>query len=337
MVTSHDVAKHAGVSQSTVSRVLNNNGKVAPDIRTRVLASLEATGYVPNAQAKAMRTSRAGAIGIVTSEIQNPFFPYMLEEITRVARTRNLNVLVWNDSNPDVPMASAGIASGAVDGVLFMAAKEGTRGIAAISRRGFPVLLCNRGPDDATTDVVTSDHYHSGYMAANYFLENGRENMAAVFGPDDTFASPARARGFRAALAEAGVKLRDGRTFSGPTAYETGVEAMTQLLNSPDLPDAVFCSSDIIAYGAMDTLRGAGLSIPDDLWVVGIDGLPMSGWRSFDLTTQRQRVDSIAEAAVDTILERIGGGVHGYRRITIPTEWVVRASSDAAPVGTRSI
>lgn len=328
MVTSHDVAKHAGVSQATVSRVLNNNPKVDETIRKRVLAALEETGYVPNAQAKAMRTSRAGAIGIVTSEIQNPFFPYMLDEFTRVARDRNLNVIVWNDSNPEAPMAASGIASGTVDGVIFMAARRNTTAIDSLVRRGFPIMLCNRAPEAAQADVVMSDHYASGYDAAQYFIGHGRKNIAAIFGPADTFASPARERGFRNALADAGIELRDDYVHAGATSYESGSEAIGRIMTSPRRPDAIFCSSDIIAYGALDALRDQGLRVPEDLWVAGIDGLPMSGWRSFDLTTQRQRIDAIAEAAIDGLMTRIDGGSDEPTRTIVPTEWIVRHSTN---------
>lgn len=335
MVTSHDVARHAGVSQATVSRVLNHNPTVDEAIRQRVLLALKETGYVPNAQAKAMRTSRAGAIGIVTSEIQNPFFPYMLDELTRAARGRSLNVVVWNDSDPEAPMATAGAGSGTVDGVLFMAARSDVVGIERLSKRGFPVLLCNRAADDAAADVVMTDHYQCGYDAARYFVENGRTSIAAVFGPDNTYASPSRERGFRAALDEAGIELRDDLVSSGVTSYETGVEAALRILRGGSVPDAIFCSSDVMAYGVLDELGERDMLLPDDVWVAGVDGLPMSGWRSFDLTTQRQPIERIADLAIDRLLERIGGDKSGPDRRIVESEWIVRSSTQNAPVPRR--
>lgn len=332
MVTSHDVARHAGVSQATVSRVLNNNPRVDKSIRERVLKALDETGYVPNAQAKAMRTSRAGAVGIVTSEIQNPFLPYMLDELTRAARDRNLNVIVWNDSDPQAPMAMAGVGGGAVDGVLFMAARSDVVGIERLAARGVPLLLCNRAPDDAQADVVMTDHYRCGYDAARYFVDNGRTSIAAVFGPGNTYASPARERGFRDALDEAGVELRDDLVHSGVTSYETGVDAAAEILRAGDLPDAVFCSSDVMAYGVLDELRERDVVLPDEIWVAGVDGLPMSGWRSFDLTTQRQPIERIADAAIDRLIARIGGESGDPVRQVVDSEWIVRGSTQNAPL-----
>jgi LacI family transcriptional regulator len=330
MVTSRDVARHAGVSQATVSRVLNNSGYISPDARERVLKALVETGYVPNAQARAMRTARSGAIGIVTSEIQNPFLPYLLDELTKTARARGLTSIVWNDDEPGTPMAAAGAASGSVDGVLFMTAKTNTSGVGELAAKGFPVLYCNRAPENATVDVVTSDHRGSGRLAAEYFLRHGRTRIAATFGSPDTFASPARQSGFQAALAEGGVELPARRVHLGETAYETGFAAAQRLVESGDLPDALFCASDIIAYGSLDAFRLAGVRVPDDLWVCGIDGLPMSSWAAFDLTTQVQDVAGIAEQAIDVLLSRIGGSHREPRRIVLPTSLVVRGSTASA-------
>lgn len=326
MVTSRDVARRAGVSQPTVSRVLNGVGTVAPDIRDRVLAALAETGYVPNAQAKAMRTARSGAIGIATTEIQNPFLPYLIDALTSAARERDLTTVVWNDPDPHTPMAIAGAASGIVDGVLVTAARHDIRGVAAMAARGFPVLLCNRAPENAGVDVVTSDHVGSGAASATYLVGHGRTDIAAVFGPPDTFASPARQRGFRMSLEEHGVCLPEHRVFSGDTTYDTGYQAAKSMIEG-GLPDSIFCSSDIIAYGVLDGLAEAGILVPDDVWVCGIDGLPMSGWRSFDLTTHAQNIPGIAARAIDALAARIGGDRSGPVRLELPTTPVIRGST----------
>lgn len=326
MVTSRDIARRAGVSQPTVSRVLNGNPTVAPDIRARVLAALEGSGYVPNAQAKAMRTNKSGAIGIITAEIQNPFLPYLVDALTGAAGERDLTTIVWNDPNPGNPMATAGVASGVVDGVLVTAARGDISAVMAIAQRGVPVLLCNRAPENIRMDVVTSDHAGSASGSATYLVEHGRKDIAAVFGPPDTFASPARQRGFRTSLMEYGVELPDHRVFSGPTTYETGYNAVKALMTA-GLPDAVFCSSDIIAYGVLDALREAGVSVPEDVWVCGIDGLPMSNWRAFDLTTHAQDIPHIAAQSIEALAARIGGSRSKPTRLELPTNLVVRGST----------
>jgi len=327
MVTSRDVARVAGVSQATVSRALNQPHLVGAGTREKVLRALDSTGYVPNAMAKAMRTSRSGTIGIVSSEIQNPFLPLLLDELTKAARQRDVNVVVWNDDTPEVSMATAGVASGSVDGLLFTAARSDSPGIDALIARGVPVMLCNRASLDSPADVVMSDHRASGYAAASYFLDHDRRDLAAIFGPRDSFASPARRAGFRQALADRGVDLPEARVSEGPTNYETGYAAALRLLDRGERPEAVFCSSDIIAYGALDALRERGVSVPDDVWVASIDGLAMSGWKAFDLTTWQQPVAELAEVAMNLLLQRIGGRRAALERIVLPTQRQTRRST----------
>lgn len=327
MVTSRDVARVAGVSQATVSRVLNQPHLVDPKTREKVHNAFHTTGYVPNAIAKAMRTSRAGTIGIISSEIQNPFLPLLLDELTRAARRRDVNVVVWNDDDPLAQMAIAGLGSGTVDGLLFTAARTDSPGVMDLISRGVPVMLCNRASLDAGADVVMSDHYGSGYAVGTYFAGHGHQKVAAIFGPPDTFASPARQAGFRQALADAGVELPDHRVTEGATSYETGYAGAMTLLEQTDPPEAVFCSSDIIAFGALDAFRARGVRVPEDMWVAGIDGLPMSGWKAFDLTTWAQPVEQVAQTAIDVLLDRISGRRDELRKVALPTQLVARQST----------
>ncbi|MHC9297016.1 LacI family DNA-binding transcriptional regulator [Mycobacterium sp. LTG2003] len=327
VVTSHDVARAAGVSQATVSRVLNGNERVTPEIRERVQRALADLGYVPNASAKSMRTAKSGAIGIVAADLTNPYFPRLLDALSREARGRGLNVLLWNDDDPEAPMAQAGVAAGSVDAVVFAAARQSTVGVNILADRGFPVMLVNRGWPDSRVDQVTSDHEASGYAAADYYLTRGRTRIAAMFGARDTFASPAREVGFRRRLEESGVTVSPDRWFVGDTSYEHGWACARRILESRPLPDAVFCSADLIAFGAMSAFRAGGVRIPDDMWLMGNDGLPMSAWEPFDLTTHRQPIEDMAREGMDLLVSRIGGAQHEPRRVLLPTELIVRGST----------
>jgi LacI family transcriptional regulator len=331
VVTSRDIARRAGVSQATVSRVLNGNDRVSPDLRDRVLGALADVDYVPNASAKAMRTARSGTIGIVTSEILNPYVPGLLDALTREARARGLGVLLWNDDAPDAPMAMAGIASGAVDGIVFTAARTDTTAVATLAERGVPVLLANRAADDSPLDHVMSDHRGVGVHAADYLLRHGRHEVAAIFGPRTTYSSPAREAGFRARLDEAGVHVPDDRWIVGDITYEAGWDAVVRLLASGSLPSALFCAADVVAFGALGALREAGVRVPDDIWVLANDGLPMASWEPFDLTTHRQPIEEIARLGLDRLVDRMGGARDAPHRIRIPVEMIVRGSTAHAP------
>lgn len=330
MVTSHDVARAAGVSQSTVSRVLRGNERVDVAARDRVLAALDALQYVPNASAKAMRTARAGAIGIVAAEILNPFFPQLLDTITREAKRRDLSVILWNDDDPNAPMAQAAVASGSVDGVMFVALREHMSALDVLRRKRVPTLLLSRAPAKSDFDSVTSDHEGSGYTSADYFLRHGRSDIAAIFGPRDTFASPAREKGFRRRLDESGIEISATRWQVGETSYEHGWNSIMRLLQEGSVPPALYCSADVIAFGAMAALRENGYRVPEDVWVMGNDGLSMASWSGIDLTTNQQSIEEIVQTGMDLLVARIGGGKGAAQNVTLPTELIVRRSTNWA-------
>ncbi len=327
MVTSHDVARAVGVSQSTVSRVIRGSGRVSPDVRARVLRAIDELGYVPNAQAKAMRSASSSAIGVVTAELLNPYVPRLLDAITHEARRRGLNILLWNDDDPTAPMAQVGVSSGLVDGVLFTAARESTTGAELLARRGVPVVLANRAPADGPFDSVTTDHDSAGYNAAAYFLQHGHDDIAAIFGPRDTYSSPAREAGFRRRLAEAGLVVPSHRWLVGETSYQHGWESAERLIAAQEVPRALFCSADLIAFGAISALRRHGLRVPDDLWVMGNDGLPMSAWDPFDLTTHRQPIEEIAAGGMAQLISRMSGETGAPVHQRLSTELIVRGST----------
>lgn len=304
-MTSRDIAVRAGVSQATVSRVLNGSDKVSPDTRRRVLGAMTEAGYVPNSRARAMRTSRTGTIGLVTSEIQNPFFPYLLDELTRASAEQDIHAVVWNDASTDSRIAADALASGAVDGLIFTTARAGMTGIDRLVAQGAPIVLCNRAPVDSAADAVMNDHEEAARQAARYLISHGRTKIAAIFGASNTFASELRRDGFLTETNALGYSVRGSHTRQGQTTYEAGRHAATDLLaRHPDI-DTIFCSSDILAFGAIESVRKSGRRVPEDVWVMGIDGLRSAEWGVFDLTTMAQNVHAIAHDAVSTVLARI--------------------------------
>lgn len=326
-LTSKDVASRAGVSQTTVSRVIRGDRYVAPDTRTHVLAVMEEMGYVSNSGARAMRTARSGSIGIVTSEIQNPYFPVLLDELTRAANAAGLHAVVWNDASDESELASKALASGAVDGVIFTTAREGMTGMERLAASGAPVVLCNRAPLNAEADVVMTDHAEAARQAARYLVGHGRRRIAAVYGASNTFASALRRNAFESEIAALGVELPDAMTRQGVTSYEAGHDAVADLLClGPDV-DAVFGSSDVLAFGALEALRAAGCRVPEDVWVMGIDGLHSAEWGIFDLTTMEQDVAAIARDTVATLSARIDDPTMRRQVRLHPSRLVVRGST----------
>lgn len=326
-LTSRDVAARAGVSQATVSRVLNGSSKVSAETRDRVMRALEETGFVLNSRARAMRTARTGTIGLVTSEIQNPFFPFLIDELTQAASELGLRAVVWNDSTPTSDIAVDAIASGAVDGLIFTTAREGMPGLEQLIAQKSPLVLCNRAPTDSAVDVVMNDHLGAARTAAQYLITHHRRRIAAIFGAQDTFAGPLRKRGFLTEVAALGDEVPETRVRQGPTSYDTGrTAAMDLIAAQPDI-DTLFCSSDVLAFGAVEALRRTGRRVPEDVWVMGVDGLRLSEWGVFSLTTMQQDVRAIARDAVERLIERISHP-SAQRSLSLhPATLVVREST----------
>jgi LacI family transcriptional regulator len=331
MTTSRDIARRAGVSQTTVSRVLNGSEKVSPATRERVLAALE--GYRPNAQARAMRTQRTDSIGVVASQITNPYFPELLDSLYRTAETRGKRILLWNDPDPWARSAIDGARGGFVDGICYASAMADAPGVQSLVDLGIPLVLVNRGLEVPITDQVTSDSPEAGRMVARYFLDGGRRRPAIVMGDDGIHPVHQRRTTFLQSIADAGIEIppRWRYTGPGPMTFDDGVAAATRLLSEEDRPDAVFCGNDLMAFGFLSACRRAGVRVPEDIWVVGTDDLPMAAWEAFDLTTVRQPIADMAELAVDFLLERIEGLDVPLRDRQLPVSLVVRGSTGNVP------
>lgn len=326
MVTSRDVARVAGVSQTTVSRVLNGNANVSPATRERVLAALE--NYVPNAQARAMRTNRTRTIGVVATNITNPYFPQLVEALNAAAQRRDLRMLLWSDANASADAAVQGARMGLVDGICFASASGSNEGVRALLGTRIPLVLVNRGVQPLITDQVTSNSEQIGSLVARYLLENGHRDIGIIGGPDDVMVISQRRQAFLLALARSGISVRDEWLHRGPLAYATGHEgAMRLFAEGAPHPSAIFCGNDLIAFGAMGALRQLGIRVPDDVWVVGLDDLPMASWEVFDLTTVRQPVEEMAEHALEMLCRRIEGDTSEPEEVLLDVEFVVRGST----------
>lgn len=326
-LTSHDVAVHAGVSQSTVSRVLTGNVKVSEAARERVLRSLEELQYEPNSAARTMKTGRTGQIGVVMSAITNPFHQEMLREISRSLVASGLNPVVWYvDHGADI-LAVQAIRQGGVDGVILTSATPNSAALEAAIDKKLPMVLLHRTVDDAFCDQVVGDNWHGGYNVANYFADNGHTRVGMVSGALALTTTREREMGFRTGLRERGIDVRTEFSVRGDVVHSTGVEAAARLLRLPEPPTAIFTTSDLLGFGVIDGLRSHGVSIPDDMWVVGFDNTEMASWESFTLTSVDQPRLEMVEAAVRLIREQLDGAKRLPEKIVLPCNLVVRAST----------
>lgn len=327
-VTSTDVARRAGVSQATVSRVLGGSDRVAEPTRSRVLQAMAELGYSPNLVARAMKTKRTSSVGVLVAQLRNPFYPELLLAIGgALDRAGQRMVLFSADSSEDAALDAIG--QGLVDGVMFTSGSAESPALRAAIAKGAPVVLLNRSLPGFTGDQVTNDNPAGAAALAEHLVGLGHRRIAFLGGPAEASTTSERADAFRARLAALGAPLDPALVLSGPLTYESGAARIRQLLSTPERPTAVFGVNDITAIGAIDGARGMGVAVPDELSVVGYDDIDQADWAAYRLTTVRQPVEAMARRGVELLIERIADPGIAPRYERLPAELVQRESTAA--------
>lgn len=332
MVTSHDVARLAGVSQPTVSRALRDEAGVSEKTRARVREAARLLGYVPSEVARALSTRQSRRIGIVSAELTNPFYPALIGPLHAALAAEGYRSILITDRG-DEPLEIEPLIDGSVDGVVLTTSTTRSQLPHELARRGVPFVFLNRVADGIEADACVAGNREAAARVADLVLDLGHTRVGAVLGPEDTSTGRARAVGFRDRLAERGIGLSPRYTWQGRFTSATGRQALRSLLELDDPPTALFCANDVIALGVLDAAREARLSVPDDLTVVGFDDIPFSGWAAFDLTTMRTDLAALADAAAGLLLERIRDPQAALRTIVLEPELVLRGTHASPRVG----
>jgi LacI family transcriptional regulator len=330
-LTSRGVARLAGVSQTTVSRVLADHPGVRPETRSKVLRALAETNYQPNAMARAMKTSQTGSIGVVVARLSNPLYPAMLQVIGAQLARAGLRMVVWDSEHGGEQPASIALRQGIVDGVILTTATTTSPFLRDAMNSRTPVVLVNRTVAGCACDQISSDNAGGAARIARYLLGCGRR-IALIGGSPEPSTIRERERGFRAALAREHASLplqlyQRVDTFS----HASGREAILRLLDLAAPPDAVFCANDVIALGAIDGARSRGLRVPEDLWVVGYDDIEMASWDAYDLTTVRQPLEEMARLATELLAGRMREPGRTAGTHCLPNDLVIRGSTARRP------
>jgi LacI family transcriptional regulator len=330
-VTGYDVARLAGVTQPTVSRAMRGEN-VSEATRLRVLAAAEQLGYVPSDAGRSLATRRTHRVGVVVADLRNHFYLEVLTSFERRLAEAGFQVTLFRQSGDEDALLSQ-LSAGGIDGVALTSLTLGSRLPRALRERGLPGVLLNRETDRPDLDVCVSDNVAGSRLAAERLLELGHRRIGAVFGPADTSTGRDRALGFREALAEAGVVLHPDACREVPYTHESGHGALLEILDSPHRPTAVFCANDVLAIGALNAAKRRGISLPEDLTVIGYDDMEMSAWEVFDLTTVRQGTEAMAVTAAELLLRRMEDPGAEVRRVVVPPELVLRSTDGPPPVG----
>jgi len=328
--TSHDVAELAGVSQPTVSRALRGDPRVSPETIRRVREAADALAYVPSRRGRSLSTRATGQVAVVVSDLANPFYSEAILHLHSALDGADLRAVVHTDL-PDRPITAERLLDGSVDGVILTTTLAGSPLPGELAARGLPVVQFNRVAAGEAADASVSDNAGGAAAVGALLAGLGHTRVGAILGPDDASTSREREAGLRAALAERGIALPDARVRRGPFQTESGHEGLLALLGAAEPPTAVFCANDVVAAGALNAARALGISVPDRLTVVGFDDISLGAWEVFRLTTVRQDLAAMSEAAVRLLLERVAEPARPAQRVTVPVRLVLRGSHAAPP------
>tara|TARA_B100000780_G_scaffold260688_1_gene212642 strand:+ start:4855 stop:5877 length:1023 start_codon:yes stop_codon:yes gene_type:complete len=302
--TSYDVARAAGVSQSAVSRCFKAGASVSSKTRAKVNAAAKAMDYQPNAIARGLISGRSNIVGVLISKLTNLNYPQILSELNQKFDEKDIHILLFTlDTESDVDKVLEKVWQYQVDGIIA-AAQFTEAQISACGDRGIPLVFYNRLYPQSSISSVCCDHYEGERLLVEGLLNSGRQSFAVMSGPVNSSVSTARTKGAVAQLQGSAVDVVE---LEGDYSYFGACSVTREVMNSSShKPDAFVCTNDIMAFGCLDTLRiEYKMNIPEDISVVGFDGVDAATWLNYDLTTVVQPIERMVESAVDMLLERI--------------------------------
>lgn len=304
--TSYDVARAAGVSQSAVSRCFAANTSIAPHTRERIVKAAAELGYRPNALAQGLISGRTRLVAVLISSLTNLYYPEVLQELTHRLTERDTRVLLFSlSAEGDVDAALDQLWRHSVDGAICAAHLSDAQ-IRAFTHHRVPVVLYNRMPDGAAAASVCCDSAAGERELVGRLLATGHRRFGIIAGPADSYVGEERRRAAIARLAEAGIT--DVPIARGDFSYGGGRDGLAELSAGGRTFDAVICANDLMAIGAIDAAReDLNLSIPEQLSIVGFDGSSPASWSSYRVTSIRQPVGQMTDAAVSMLMDRIEG------------------------------
>lgn len=332
MPTIHDVAQKAGVAPITVSRVINNSGYASAETRRKVEEAAAELGYVPNRMASGLRTKRSNTLALVLTDITNPFFTTVARGVEDAANEAGYTVTFCN-TDEDVTKEKKYLElfiQQQVDGILLVPAGGETELVAYVQAHETPVVVLDRRLANVQADVVRCDSEGGAYQLTRLLLQLGHRRIALLGGPPGAGTADDRQSGYRRALSEAGLDASD-LAFSGAFTQASGYQMAEEAMALEPRPSALFAANNFIAIGALKAVLDNGLSVPEEMALVGFDDLPPALVTFPFLTVAAQPAYEMARRGVELLLARIAGeGPEIYQEIVLATELIVRRSSGTA-------
>lgn len=326
--TIRDVASRARVSASTVSRVLNGTAGVKEAKRVRVQEAAEALRYVPHPAARSLSGRSTGGLGVLLPFVSGEFFAEFLGGVDRGARSSGHFLTISSTHRRASEFASALRAlDKRVDGILVMSAEAPATAFEDALPVGVPVTFVNTVVEGTDCDAINFDNFGGAYAVTRHLVDQGHRRIAHVRGPEHSHDALERLRGYRAALAEAGIEADDRLVVGDDFSQEVGRAAVPTLLALDVPPTAVFACNDPAAFGVLRGLALAGLRVPDDMAVAGFDDTPLAQFTTPPLTSARVPAREIGERAIRRLVDRTARDV-SPEQVVLPVDLVVRESTD---------
>lgn len=326
----HDIAKLAGVSKSTVSRVISKTGYVAPESRDRVLQVMEEVNYRPNLFAKGMRTNRSYSIGILFPDLSNPFFPEWYHVVEQISGSKGyLNYICITDPYGESELKRIDdLLERSIDGILFFSYQKRRKvldKLKAISSHT-PVVCCDGMMIGEDLSYVCANGQKGTYEAASHLIQSGRKRIAYIKGTDAYQVGLNRFEGYKQALKESGLPFDEKLIFSGDFKMNDGYDAARYFMQQTNPPDAIMAATDYMAIGALNYLNEMGISVPEQVAVVGFDNLARSTETQPTLSTIELPLKQLATNAIEALIHQIENDKTIIQQV-FDCKFIVRQSS----------
>ena len=329
------VAEHAQVSTATVSRLINKTSYISPETAKKVWSAIEELGYYPNITARGLASGRSLLLGLIVSDIVNPFFPELVKTFEECAVEKGYEIITAN-TNYDparTAMRVRSLIERRVDGVAVMTSEMDQSLIDELSTRNIPIVFLDTGDIQENISNIQIDYEQGISEAVNHLLELGHRRIGFISGPVDLKSAKIRRSAFLKFLRQQGIIEKKELVVTGNHKINGGKDAMNQLLELNERPTAVLASNDLTAIGALQALRTHGLHVPQDMSLIGFDDIVLAESTDPPLTTINISRVKVAEAAFQSLYELINGETEFGTEVRVETKLIVREST-AKPVET---
>ncbi len=327
-ITIVDVAREAGVSFATVSRVINNKGGVRDDKREAVLRAMSRLGYVANQQARSLAGGRSRIVGVLVQNLGTSYMGAIIKGVDQALDQAQYDLMLYTTHRRKTKESAyvAALTRGLADGLLLVLPTHANAYLDSLIRQGFPYMLVDHQGSGDYHRSVGATNFQGACDATRHLIELGHRRIGHIAGKATLGCAHERIAGYRAALAEAGLPADPNLIVQGDFFQPSGFSGARALLDMPEPPTAIFAANDDMAFGVVEAARLRGMRIPEQLSVVGFDDVPQASIVHPPLTTVRQPLEQMGRVATVTLLSLIEDPQLSVERVVLPTELVVRQS-----------